>query len=493
MNGIFLILSCKKYSKRQQAVTNTWKNKLNKLFKSFFIVGDLTIENEYQFDYINDIIYVKCRDEYDFLPHKVKLGIKAISTLNPDWIIKIDDDMVLDCEKFQNWLTHHYNKDDYIGRLQNGSEGWENYAPERYVLEKNKNPYFRKRALYCAGPCYYLSKKAYQCLIDNMDPEYCKLEDVNVGTTLYYNNIIAKESNIYTDHYNILLSSNSYFCYQDTPGIVINDSNSYNNSKNVYLSNSGGGLGNQIFQVCTLFGYAKEYNNNPILLSNYGETYRHNIIVYKNNIFKSFQFDIINNSDRPTLWKEPNFYFDNIPEGFNFIKGYFQSFKYFDKYIISLRNMFYDNLTEIREEMIKKWFTSLSNDTIMIHIRLGDYVTKYNDIYYTVDENYVKEALNKIKNVEHMNLCVFSDDFPIVKNWSIWNNYNTHFIEEENALHTFVCMLECKHHIISNSSLSLSATLLSKNQYYKIAPKKWFKNNIITKLEDLYPSNYILI
>ena len=493
-NGVFMILSCKKYKNRLLAVNNIWKHKLNAFYKSYFIIGNPLLSTDYEFDYINDIIYVKCGDEYDYLPHKVKLGLTAISTLNPEWIVKIDDDMILDCEKFKNWITLNKNNGDYLGHIQTAKEGWGSYQSDRFILEKNKQPFYVKDAIYCSGPCYFLSKLAYTCLIKNMDPEYCKLEDINVGTTLYYNNIIAKQGDTYTDHYNTFNTTNSYFSCQDSANILINDNNALENKNFICLLNSGGGLGNQIFQVCTIYSYAKNNNGIPVLLTDYPETYRYNITHYKDTIFNSFIFSSsYNYQNCNILWSEPNFYYDEIKQGYNKLKGYFQSYKYFNNRLPELRDLFYNNLNSIRNNMVNKWFKSLSDNTCMIHIRRGDYTTQFKDIYHTVDEDYVIQALQHISNIEKYDLCIFSDDFNHVKTWEIWNKYKTHFIEENDALNTFVCMLECKHHIISNSSLSLTASLLSKNQNYKIAPKTWFKNHVISKLEDLYPTNYILI
>jgi hypothetical protein len=503
--GIFIIISCRKYTTRRIAVNHVWRNKLNKHFRSFFIIGDNSIDSDFKFDFINDIIYVKCGDEYDFLPHKVKLGITAAATLNPDWIIKIDDDILLNCEKFKTWIQTNYNKADYLGYLQNSKEGWGNYAPERFILEKNKQPFFVKKAAYCAGPCYYLSKKAYECVIQNMDPEYCKLEDVNLGTSLYYNNIIAQQGNTYTDNYNSFKSeSSTHFAYQDTNGHEINNNNAIEHKNFIVLDNSGGGLGNQIFQVCTLYSYSKANNSIPILLTDYGETYRHNISHYKDTLFNYFTFSTkslytqCNNS-----WKEPSFTYTSIPEGYNKLKGYFQSFKYFESVINELRLLFNYNTKNIRENMVNKWFNNISKNNCMIHIRRGDYTTQYKDIYHVVDEEYIEKSIQRLLESldnKSIDLCLFTDDFKYVKTWNLWNKYTNsnstikvHFIEEEDALNTFVCMLECKHHIISNSSLSLSASLLSINQNIKIAPNKWFKNFVVAKLEDLYPQNYILI
>ena len=140
-----------------------------------------------------------------------------------------------------------------------------------------------------------------------MDPEYCKLEDINVGTTLYYNNIIGMEGNTYTDHYNIFNSSSTYFSCQDSGNVLINDKNAIENNNYICLLNSGGGLGNQLFQVCTIYSYSKDNNAIPVLLTDYSETYRYNILYYKDTLLQTFLFSSSNNYRQcNNLWSEPN-------------------------------------------------------------------------------------------------------------------------------------------------------------------------------------------
>jgi len=183
--GIIMILNCKKYAHRRPKLTEFYRKDCP--LKSYFVIGDPTIESDYNFDETTDIITVKCEDGYDWLPHKVKLGLTAIYKLfNPDYIIKIDDDMIITNSALLNWIHTEKNKGDYLGLYQHNRGGHCDYQPERFERPQNKVPVTIKEVKYCAGPCYYLSKKAYTCVIEHMDPEYLKLEDLNTGTALNY-------------------------------------------------------------------------------------------------------------------------------------------------------------------------------------------------------------------------------------------------------------------------------------------------------------------
>lgn len=183
--GIIMILNCKKYASRRDILTNSYRKDCP--LKSYFIVGDPMIDKDYILDSSTDSITVKCEDGYDWLPHKVKLGLTAIHALfNPEYIIKIDDDMIINNQALLHWINIEKPKGDYLGLMQDNPGDTGCFQPERFERPQNKLPVTIKAVKYCAGPCYYLSKKAYMCVIEHMDPEYLKLEDMNVGTTLNY-------------------------------------------------------------------------------------------------------------------------------------------------------------------------------------------------------------------------------------------------------------------------------------------------------------------
>ena len=276
----------------------------------------------------------------------------------------------------------------------------------------------------------------------------------------------------------------------------------------VCLINNGGGLGNQIFQICTLYAFAINNDKIPVLLSDYGETYRKRFTEYMDSLFQSFSIsvsykevqDMYVKGVRPIHYKEQNFWYDSIPKDSNMIQGYFQSYKYFKTCLPQLRDLFYNNTKVIRDKMIHKWNITNPNESCMCHIRRGDYLGQFSTIYEYNGEEYYKQALSTLseKSPQVNKVFVFTDDFVCVKLWDVWKTCGLEviFVEEPEALQTFVAMMQCGHFIVTNSSLSLTASLLSQYQDgVKIASSKWFKpgTHVQAKLEDLYPEEYIIM
>ena len=73
-----MIVSC--YQNLETRITqiyHLWLKYCKYPFK--IIIGRETQEHDYSVE--GDIIYLKCKDNYDFLPYKIKLGMKVINHL----------------------------------------------------------------------------------------------------------------------------------------------------------------------------------------------------------------------------------------------------------------------------------------------------------------------------------------------------------------------------------------------------------------------------
>lgn len=247
-----------------------------------------------------------------------------------------------------------------------------------------------------------------------------------------------------------------------------------------------GGLGNQMFQ----YAYAKSLQQKgfdvQIDISKF-KTYKlhggyhldkYNIDL-KTSGFLSTLFSLIkikkNRKEKSLLYDENLL---NL-SGNEFVKGYFQTEKYFEN---------------IRDVLLKQFLINqkLSNSTIKyaeeikqhknacaIHIRRGDFISdeKANSVHGTCDLNYYNKAIELINTkFTKVHFFVFSDDILWTKkNLKI---DNATYIDHKTIPHEDMFLMSlCKHNITANSSFSWWGAWLNQHKNKTvIAPKKWFIN-----------------
>jgi hypothetical protein len=240
-----------------------------------------------------------------------------------------------------------------------------------------------------------------------------------------------------------------------------------------------GGLGNILFILFNGYALSKDNNMKLLVNSEYMDK-RKNITDYKMcNSFRLVNRKFMSILKNVQTYKEPNHYYNKIninSVSVNYIWGYFQSYKYFEKYIPELKELLFNNMkNEVEELIIKNKEMKKDKTTIMIHIRRGDYV-QLNDIHPTQTQDYYKKTLEDIeKKINNIKLVIFSDDIQFVKKWNIFDNYDKYFVSEEDPEKTLIMMSLCDNFIIANSSLSLMAYYLRENkEAICYAPQKWF-------------------
>lgn len=238
-----------------------------------------------------------------------------------------------------------------------------------------------------------------------------------------------------------------------------------------------GRLGNQMFQVAAVIGYAQKHNTGYFI---------------NNWTYAKFFKNKVNNGNRKInkIYKEPNFTYSPIPAMANInIEGYFQSAKYFEGADIKKQ---FEPSEEIENYINEKYSELLEGETVSIHIRRGDYIG-LGDYHYNLGMDYYSDSIN-LFNRNTTNFVVFSDD----TNWCRANIQmdNTTIIDGEKQVVDLILMSKCKHNIIANSSFSWWASYLNKNPDKKvIAPSKdkWFGKLQNNSIEDLYLPNWILV
>lgn len=260
------------------------------------------------------------------------------------------------------------------------------------------------------------------------------------------------------------------------------------------------GLGNQLFMIFAILSYSIDTNIDFTIYTFKNMTYRRSR-VYWESILENMKskleyiddrgyknYDEVENS--LTLYKEPVFNYKQIPlikEDTN-IKGYFQSYKYFQHNYNEIMNIL--NINEKIENVKNKYNDKyLKKKTIAIHFRIGDYIGLQGNHCIKRPE-YFCNALNKLiqdldkENIEDYDIlyyCQKCDNNIILKYIEhIKNTINKslNFVKISDNIcdwEQILLMSLSNHFIISNSSFSWFGAYFCKNPnklvYY---PSIWF-------------------
>jgi len=200
-------MNCKKYVKKALFQKNTWLKSIPSYLKYYHVIGDETLDRDFVFDDVSQVLWVKTPDDYNSLPKKVIEAYNAVhATFDYKYIFKTDDDQILVNSNFFNTITKlitnktpisHYG--GYIVDIpESHLSQYHKIHPE---LPKNLPLYATK---YCSGRFYFLSNDATADLLTKTDlikKEY--FEDYAIGYNLHEKykidmlNILIKK--IFTD------------------------------------------------------------------------------------------------------------------------------------------------------------------------------------------------------------------------------------------------------------------------------------------------------
>ncbi|TMI97235.1 MAG: alpha-1,2-fucosyltransferase [Bacteroidetes bacterium] len=283
------------------------------------------------------------------------------------------------------------------------------------------------------------------------------------------------------------------------------------------ISNIIGGLGNQMFQYAA--GRTLAHLNNTFIkldVSSFSESklrtfdllsFNANIgfatkeeinnLLPVHNFEKAFQY--LSPLKKRSYYREKEFSFDKkvLELGSNvYLKGYFQS----EKYFLPAKDIIRSDFTFKKEYLknIEDFSASLKKGgSVSVHIRRGDFEKDPITIDYhgTLDTGYYNSAIELIRSrVPNATFYFFSDNINWVKeNLQIHNAVFVSNIITKNHIEDLYLMSQCNHNIIANSSFSWWGAWLNNNpEKIVIAPKKWF-NKGPNDTQDLIPSEWIKI
>jgi len=141
--------------------------------------------------------------------------------------------------------------------------------------------------------------------------------------------------------------------------------------------------------------------------------------------------------------------------------GYWQHLKYIEQVLSILKAEYLLSPSVYTEEYIMYKEQVISQETVALHVRRGDYV-RINGHVLEPMVYYVK-ALSKVEG----KLFIFSDDLP----WCREHFKDATFVDLDDYL-AFDIFRLCKHKIIANSTFSLWAALL-RDDGIVINPSQW--------------------
>ena len=251
-------------------------------------------------------------------------------------------------------------------------------------------------------------------------------------------------------------------------------------SKFVTFSKLGhhGRLGNQLFQIAAVLGYALEHRISaelPIWVCNYSglEHWRHFPLL---NAGKGYTMPLMG----ATVYNEPSYRYTPTPELDTSIDlhGYFQSSKHFlghDDYIRSM-------LTPVAPYIPRK----LNEQSLAIHVRRGDYLkTPHGCLGMDYYLNAI-EMMDSFGKIKHIN--VFTDDVDWCR--KNFKDKRASFHSHENPVVDLAKMVAHQRIIIANSSFSWWGAFLSHPYKIVISPDRWFGGGDISD-KDVFEKNWI--
>lgn len=215
------------------------------------------------------------------------------------------------------------------------------------------------------------------------------------------------------------------------------------------------------------------------------------------NFEKAFQY--LSPLRKRTYYREKYFHFDErfLKLGDNvFLKGYFQS----EKYFLPAKEIIRKDLT-CKESSVKnvREFSNRLNEknSVSIHVRRGDYEKDpaIAERHGALPAGYYRQAIELIKTkILTPVFYIFSDDMEWVKEHlqisqavCVTNEITKDPIED------LYLMSKCRHNIIANSSFSWWGAWLNDDPgKIVVAPKKWF-NKGPGDVQDIIPAGWYKI
>lgn len=239
-----------------------------------------------------------------------------------------------------------------------------------------------------------------------------------------------------------------------------------------------GNLGNQLFQIASTIGIAKDNMQDYCFPQWKYETF----FLQKLPKGDSSHYPLYHE-------KQFNYYPIELRQGNYDLLGYFQTEKYFDiQYTKRLFSFKEDFIRSLGEK------STLFNDPdiILISVRRGDFV--HHPWFYQLSyKYYLKALINNFPDWRNRNLIFTSDDIGYCK-YHFSSLKNAYFLDNLNDIEQLAFASGCRDFVISNSTFSWWMAWLGEKDNSKVVrPLKYFrgKHEKATGEKDYFPERWI--
>lgn len=283
-----------------------------------------------------------------------------------------------------------------------------------------------------------------------------------------------------------------------------------------------GGLGNQLFMIFATMSYALDHNMTFRFISHKDRTADNGRGTYWDTLLEGIR-DFYGMPLRQLVaYEEPEFHYVPLPVQIShrddcILKGYFQSYKYFEHNFVKLSNILRldDKIATVRQKYIKY---ADGKKNIVMHFRLDDYIGLQANHCIKKPDYYVHALLalqrdlknrdDDIGNYRILYFCQKNDDhivndfLRIIKDTSKGVPELRHIDYEFERVpddipdwEQMLLMSNCDHFIIANSSFSWwGAYFCNKADKLVYYPRVWFGPALAhKKIDDLCPPSWNMI
>jgi len=194
-------------------------------------------------------------------------------------------------------------------------------------------------------------------------------------------------------------------------------------------------------------------------------------------------------------WESPKKSFDatifEIPSGKE-LRGYFQSYKYFNDSAGEIRELLANPVRPSQE--FNTLLGELPDSWLAVHMRLGPDYKVMQERFGILGTRYFHEALQYIEEgLPNLPVYVFSDDIELAREVLPGCHRYIGKAQLHNPAERLIVMSHARGFIGSNSSFSWWAAFLNRDsKAIKVFPDPWFLDSSVN-LDDLLPPDWIRI